>query len=168
MSAGAPRAVPLDAVLRDMIRPALAMLPARMTGPQADVMLLAIGLQESRFRHRRQIRGPARGYWQFEQGGGVRGVLVHPATRAHARRICEARDVLPQSSEVYAALEYDDVLAAAFARLLLWSDPEPLPKLGDTAESWALYLRVWRPGKPHHHTWGELYHQAYKAVGGAL
>ena len=28
-------------------------------------MLLAIGLQESRFVHRRQIGGPACGFWQF-------------------------------------------------------------------------------------------------------
>ena len=73
----------LEQVMRDAVRPALALLPAAMNTPQARCMLLAIGLQESRFVHRRQIGGPARGFWQFERGtrtsrGGVWGV---PAPR---------------------------------------------------------------------------------------
>lgn len=42
------------------IAPALALLPARMSSPQAEAMLLAIGLQESCLVHRRQHNGPAR------------------------------------------------------------------------------------------------------------
>ena len=162
--------LPLPIGLRDVrsqiLRPALAMLLARMTSPEAEVMLLAIGLQESRFRHRRQIRGPARGLWQFELGGGVRGVMTHPASRASARLVCAARDVTFDAAEVYNRLEHDDVLAAVFARLLLWTDADPLPKLGDADAAWALYLRTWRPGKPHYHTWGDLYHEAHRAVTG--
>ena len=111
-------------------------------------MLLAIGLQESRFVHRRQIGGPARGFWQFEQGGGVRGVLAHPASAALARQVCQVRGVPPTAPSVYSRLELDDVLAAAFARLLLWTDPARLPRTGDADAAWALYLRTWRPGKP--------------------
>ena len=48
----------LEQVMRDAVRPALALLPAAMNTPQARCMLLAIGLQESRFVHRRQIGGP--------------------------------------------------------------------------------------------------------------
>ena len=48
----------LSDVRRTAIEPALLLLPARMESPQAVVMLLAIGLQESRFTHRRQIGGP--------------------------------------------------------------------------------------------------------------
>ena len=109
----------LEQVMRDAIRPALALLPAAMDTPQARCMLLAIGLQESRFVHRRQIGGPARGFWQFEQGGGVRGVLAHPASAALARQVCQVRGVPPTAPSVYSRLELDDVLAAAFARLLL-------------------------------------------------
>ena len=47
----------LEQVMRDAVRPALALLPAAMNTPQARCMLLAIGLQESRFVHRRQIGG---------------------------------------------------------------------------------------------------------------
>lgn len=146
------------------IVPALGLLPAHWNSPEAVVLLLAIGLQESRFQHRRQIKGPARGWWQFERGGGVAGVLRHNATRAHAVRVCDARGVVPVPDEVCRRLEHDDVLAAAFARLLLWSDPPPLPKVGEVSAAWDLYLRTWRPGKPHRHTWDALYAQAMEEV----
>lgn len=146
------------------IEPALALLPARMNSPQALVMLLAIGLQESRFRHRRQIGGPARGFWQFERGGGVAGVLRHSASRQYAVAVCDARGVSPVAEQVYQRLEHDDVLAAAFARLLLWTDPKALPAVDDAEAAWQLYLRTWRPGKPHRHTWDLLHEQAAHAV----
>ena len=125
---------------------ALLLLPAKMTSPAAEVLLLAIGLQESRLTHRRQIGGPARGLWQFERGGGVAGVLRHPVSRDHAVRVCDARGVAPVPEQVYQRLEHDDVLAAAFARLLLFTDPARLPGLGDEEGAWQLYLRTWRPG----------------------
>ena len=154
----------LSEIRERAIAPALALLPARMNSVVAEVQMLAIGLQESRFEHRRQIGGPARGFWQFEQGGGVRGVLRHSASREHALSVCRVRNVIATEGAVYAALEHDDVLAAAFARLLLWTDPKALPALGDEQAAWDLYLRTWRPGKPHRHTWGALYAKALEAV----
>ncbi|MGV2866780.1 hypothetical protein [Achromobacter sp. AGC39] len=155
----------LHAICDYTVSPALTLLPPAMDTPQARVLLLAIGLQESRFLHRRQVGGPARGFWQFEQGGGVRGVLTHAATYGPARRFCAARDVAATADAVYSALEADDVLAAGFARLLLWTDPRRLPDVGDADTGWALYLRTWRPGKPHPHTWHALYAQAMAAIG---
>lgn len=127
---------------------------------EARVMVLAIGLQESRFTHRRQVGGPARGFWQFERGGGVVGVLSHDSSKKRAAALCAARNVSATSSEVYPALEFDDVLAAGFARLLLLTDPRPLPAVGAVDEAWEYYLRTWRPGKPHVRTWRPLYEQA--------
>lgn len=154
----------LQAITQEAINPALALLPAKMDTAAARVVLLAIGLQESRFIHRRQIGGPARGFWQFEQSGGVRGVLKHLSSEALARQVCAARGVEPTAPAVYAQLENDDVLAAAFARLLLWTDPKALPAIGDAEAAWALYLRTWRPGKPHPQTWLDLYRQAVAQV----
>lgn len=155
------------------ITEALSLLPDRMASDEAVVMLLAIGLQESRFQHRRQLvgnpprpTGPATGFWQFERGGGVVGVLQHHASRDHARTLCAARGVEPVIQSVWQALQHDDVLAAGFARLLLWTDPFALPTLGDAQGAWDLYLRTWRPGKPHRHTWNALYQQALEAVRG--
>jgi len=149
------------------IEPALDLLPSRMDSAEARVMLLAIGLQESRFLHRKQIKGPARGFWQFERGGGVVGVLNHASTAHHANLICQARGVEPMSTDVYMALEKDDVLAAAFARLLLWTDPYPIPSEKDAA--WALYERTWRPGRPHRSSWDAFFEQAQEfVIGGDL
>jgi hypothetical protein len=154
----------LSEILRNVITPALALLPPKMRDDRAAVMLLAIGLQESRFTTRVQVSGPARGYWQFERGGGVRGVLQHHASELPAGMVCYTRGVAPNAHAVYAQLEHDDVLAAALARLLLFTDPKPLPAIGNVDEAWALYARVWRPGKPHPETWPALYQQACACV----
>lgn len=161
----------LARVTHDAIEPALNMLPA-MDSDAARVLLLAIGLQESGLCERCQIvngggKGPARGLWQFERGGGVLGVLQHPATRKYATRVCDARGVNPDSSAVWARLETDDILAAVFARLLLFSDPMPLPAATDVQGSWRLYaLRTWRPGKPHPDRWVKNHERALAFVKG--
>ena len=144
------------------ISEALAILPRNMNTRAAWVMLLAIGLQESRLIHRKQIGGPARGLWQFEDGpaSGLAGLLRLPTTAPHMRTLCKAQGVDANRTAIYRRLEHDDVLAAGVARLLLWSDPKPLPAIGDVDGAWNCYLRNWRPGKPHRKTWGALYSQA--------
>lgn len=143
-----------------------AILGARFDSPAARAMLWAIGRQEGRMIYRRQIGGPARGLYQFERGGGVVGVLTHPASKAHALRLCEARGVPAFSQEVYTALEHDDVLATGFARLLLWTDPAslPLPVLASAHDAWKCYLRNWRPGRPHPGTWAGFWKEAVEAT----
>ena len=157
----------IAAFIRDALNPALAMLPAAMDTAEARVMLIAIGLQESRLVHRRQLVGtpprpvgPAKGLWQFERGGGCAGVVSHAASRYWMSLVCKARGVQFNATAVWNALETDDILAAAAARLLLFTDPRRLPVLGDDREAWNLYMRAWRPGKPHHATWPGLYAQA--------
>lgn len=154
----------LDHILSSVVGPGLALLPSVMDTQRSRLMLLAIGLQESRFEHRRQIGGPARGFWQFEKGGGVVGVLTHPSTRKYAIEVCQERDIEPTAATVYPALERDDLLACAFARLLLYSDPKAIPAPGYPAAAWDYYIRNWRPGKPHRQTWDALYKQAVGAV----
>ena len=152
------------------VNESLRLLPPAMDSTEARVLMYAIGLQESRFTHRAQVidgggKGPARGYWQFERGGGVTGVLRHPASRFWMNSACNARNVPAQPMNVWLALETDDVLAAAAARLLLFTDPARLPAIGEQSESLRYYLRIWRPGKPHPSTWQECYETALKAVG---
>lgn len=150
--------------LKLAINPALDLLGARFASDEARVMLVAIGYQESRFQHRAQIGGPARGFWQFEQGGGVHGVLQHHSSRAHALRVCEALRYKPTENLIHTVLADNDVLAAAFARLLLWTDPGPLPAIGDVDGTWGYYLNNWRPGKPHPGSWPDLYRRAMSEV----
>lgn len=161
----------LNEVTVSAINPALRLLPPGMDSPEARVMLLAIGLQESRFTSRRQIGGgPARGLWQFERGskaskGGCWGVFLHTASREHLRRLCVARDVEFTPDSIYSQLEFDDVLAAGVARLLLFTDPKRLPVVGDTEAAWDLYaLRTWNPGKPHRATWNGFHGLARASV----
>lgn len=125
----------------------LSYLPAKFNTLQAQKMLSAIQHQEDPAMRRRQWpTGPARGLWQFEAGGGVAGVLTHPASRTHALAACEKAGVRPTTAAVWATLQHDDKLAAAFARLLLFTDAAALPAIGDEEGAWAYYLRNWRPG----------------------
>lgn len=162
MSTQLPLPISPEDALNQIIRPALARLPCG-GAERAEVMMIAIALQESALKYRRQIKGPARGLWQFEQGGGVRGVLAHPMSKRHAIDVCEARNVNPTAADVYGRLEHDDILAACFARLLLWTDPQPIPEVGDELPGWKLYERTWRPGKPHPEKWAACYQRAMRA-----
>lgn len=143
----------ISLVRSHIIPAAYALLPPEMRSEQATRLLLAIGWQESRFKFRRQVpSGPARGFWQFELGG-VRGVLRHEDTNVPARDVLQALSY-PRGSAptvVKEALEHNDVLAAAFARLLIWTLPEVLPSTADAG--WAQYLSAWRPGRPHLESW---------------
>lgn len=170
--------IPLKDVLRDMIEPAYRLLPPALKSGRATVLLLAIGQQESKFKYPFQVldhddlsrKGPARGYWQFEQGtarsrGGVWGVFLHEASRSLLEHLCAKRGVIFAPTQIWRALEDDHVLAAGVARLLLLTDPRSLPALGDADAMWNLYAkRTWRPGKPHRATWDDYCRNAVKAV----
>lgn len=143
----------MQTALREAIEPAYRLLPARYNSPERTVLLLAFGAQESRFEHTDQIDkagtdvlGPALGWWQFERGGGVVGVLSHRSTAKLAQALCVARDVLAAPRDAWRALKDDQVFAAGMAALLIYTDPEPLPRIGDVDGAFSLYLRTWRPG----------------------
>lgn len=141
----------------------MKLLPASLNTTAAKAMLIAIGLQESTFLHRRQLNdGPARGFWQFEQGGSVRGVLTHAVTRGLARGLVDRMGYEDYPATVWNALEHNDILAMGFARLnLLWI-PKALPKPEDPDEGWDQYIYAWRPGKPHRETWNNYYTQGWQ------
>lgn len=135
------------------IEEAFQLLPIKMDSPAARTILAAIGYQESDgYRTRIQYdNGPARSYWQFEKGG-IKGVMLHRASARLALEICERRGVEFNSDLIWKAMEKDDVLGAAFARLLMYTDPYHLPDNAD--EAWDMYAkRLWRPGKPHPDKW---------------
>ena len=152
------------AIIEYAINPAMALLPPKMTSDKATVMLLAIGLQESRLTHRKQIGGPAKSFLQFESGGGVKGAMTHSASSSSAQSLCQALAVPFERPAIFQAMEFNDVLAFGLGRLLLYTDPKALPEIGDAQAAWDLYQRVWRPGKPHRQTWDELYATACKVV----
>lgn len=128
------------------IEAGLALLPVTMRTAHAKVLLYATSRQENPKRLPKQVGGPAVGDYQFESGGGVKGVLEHPSTAALAAAVCKARGIAASRLTVYEALQDDPVLAAAFARLLYYTDPGRLPAVGDEQGAWDVYLRTWRPG----------------------
>lgn len=144
----------------------LKFLPAKMDTPNARRMLLAIGLQESGFATTVQYGGgPAHSFWQFEQGGGVKGVLTHPASKQLAADACAAWGIDPTPKSLWIAMgkpEYQD-LAAVMARLLLWTDAHPMPV--NAADGWDYYKRNWRPGKPHPDKFPACWASASAALG---
>lgn len=161
----------LDAIRLYIIRPGLLLLPERMRSPEAEALLLAIGLQESRFEHRRQIvrnrdgllvpTGPARGWPQFERIG-LQEVMTNRLTRQHFESVCEVLRYPLNFDFVFEGITHNDTLACCAARLLLWADPEPLPGATEMQAGWRYYLRQWRPGKPHFETWPNFWRDAWE------
>ncbi len=164
-------------VLHEVVfRPAYTLLPNMMNSQEATTQLMTIGLQESGFKHRVQLvgrnrhwwesyKGPARGGWQFELYGGVKGVMTHPSSRDHALYVIDALRYPDNIWWIYTGMAHNDVLAYCMARLLLWTDPEPLPDLLDPPEVWwQYYLRNWRPGKPHRGTWDDHWYRALQVT----
>lgn len=157
-----------DELYRDILNPSLDLL-AKIGGPKrdlrADVLLIAIAGQESNWESRVQHgNGPAHGLWQFERLGGVAGVLGDARTCLQARALCKRRGVMPEPRAVWNRLTEDDVLAAGFARLLLFTDPRSLPPIGEQDGAWRVYLKCWRPGKPRPDHWPRNYRAAMAAV----
>lgn len=154
-------------VLAKVIVPALGLLPAYMDSPEARLVELAIGGQESGYRTRVQdAGGPARGLWQCESP--IFGLLLaHPASADPVRGLCKARAVAAWGPDMYRAVALDDIFAAAIARLILWCDPHPLPALGDVDDAWLCYQKNWGPGKPRPEDWPANYQAALAAVTGA-
>ena len=154
--------VDLQAILTRVIDPGLALLPAPLTSDPARIYLLAIGLQESGFIHRRQYpSGPARGFWQFEPTG-VTGVRTHPTSRFWLSHLCKLHGIPFETRAIHSLLWHNDPFAAAVARLLLFTDPRPFPL--DAQLAYLYYRRLWRPGKPRPKAWPANWAQAYLTV----
>lgn len=153
----------IEIITAHIIPAALSLLPQKMDTPNARAMLVAIGLQESRFLHRQQVGGPARGFWQFERAG-LHGVMTHSATReplADVMRRMRYGSIVWQLEPFSVAITHNDVLACVVARLLLWTLPEALPERAQPSLGWEQYLDAWRPGRPHPESWEALYEEAW-------
>lgn len=152
------------------LKKAFQLLPSKMNTAPAAQEVMSICAQETDLIHRRQMgNGPARGLAQFEKGdeksrAGVYGVMNHPASRELVRHVCHERGVPFERDVIWKALEFDDVLAFALARLLLWTDSGKLPTTQQ--EGWDTYLRVWRPGKPHPEKWATSWRMAKEVLDG--
>ena len=164
-----------ELLLKTAIIPALSLLDPKLDAPAARAMLIAIALQESGLRARRQMLdagkpwwesrpGAANGLWMFERDGGVRGVMRHPAASAIVLPVVDALLYPRDPYAVHEALIHNDVLACVLARALLYSVPDALPGPNDPEKGWVQYVSVWRPGKPHVEPWANNYRTAWATV----
>lgn len=137
-----------------------------LSNEAARVAIVAIGVQESALKFRRQKRGgPARGLWQFELPG-----LIQSMTNGNPELLAWAgyRGFIDPSQPLGVLLEslaFNDIGALILARSLLWSVKEPLPEVGQPWTLWDQYLKWgWRPGKPRRDDWLLAYDVARHVV----
>lgn len=159
-------------LLQTAILPALNELATLGIPSNVDAarFMLAIALQESGLTHRRQLvaggaeEGPAASFWQFEKGGGCKGVLMHRSVADRMARICADYNVKADPASLWEAMRYQDIVAAAAARLLIYTLPWGLPEIAP--EGWKQYIEAWRPGKPHPSKWEDNWNIATATVRG--
>ena len=151
-----------------------ALFAPEFSSPKASAMLIAIALQESDFQHRQQLvggvrdwwrslTGPAASYWQIERIG-IRGVLEHRKAGHMLRAVLEVLGYPADVETIWSAIRYDNILAVAVARLILWMHPDALPGPAQSHEAWRQHLATWRPGKPKPEKWGACYASAWRIV----
>jgi hypothetical protein len=154
-----------DDCLSTLIRPALQHVRAYDT-PQAEVMLLAIALQESGLATRVQDgNGPAHGFWQFELPSAV--VDFVRSGRSDIKVEVVRRGFPLNAVALWRTIEVSlgDAVACLLARDRLYRlIPEALPELGDLTGAWQQYVRAWGPGKPSPARWDEVYPVALETV----
>lgn len=141
-------------------------LEPKYDSPSARIQLLAIGMQESKFIDRVQKgNGPAHSFWQ-EEPNGIKAVLNHYRVGPVLVDKCKLLGVDPNWQTIYREVINNDVLACVVARLLLYADGNPLPKVGDSDDAWKCYIRNWKPGKPRELDWPYNYKLAQEQIDG--
>jgi hypothetical protein len=149
-----------------ILDPAIAVVRPLIGVPNNDqsrLLLLVTAGQEGDWRYRRQMGGPARSFWQCEQGGAVADVMARCPTQL--RNLCTYLAIDYDKNTIFEAMAWNDTLAVGIARLEYWLDPKPLPAIGDVDGSWDYYLKNWRPGAPRPKDWPSYYAAAMAACG---
>jgi hypothetical protein len=155
--------------VRQFIIPAaFSILPVQMDSIAAKAMLIAIGLQESKLTHRRQVEGPAKGLWQNEPNSII-ALRTNSRTKAHVENVLSSLmySTKLDAHQIYDICEHNDILSCSLARLLLWAIPTHLPAPGDFDQSWGQYLAAWNPGQPNRARWNLSYTMAWQEIQGA-
>jgi hypothetical protein len=92
-------------------------------------------------------------------------VLTNRKTQPIITHLCERTlQYAPTERVCHPALEHNDILAAIFARLLLYTVPAALPTRDEGTLAYGQYIAGWRPGRPHPEKWPSYYRQAWKLV----
>lgn len=167
----------LNSLYRDLIIPVHALLREEFGVPdtlEAACMSVAIKVQESGLTMIRDqgdpnIIGPATGPWQFEKNGGVAEILEDGKIGPIAHELCRRVGVRPERDPVWRLFTTaaGDDLSCAFARLLIFRDPAPLPARtpANAKAAYDYYHRRWRPGADREHDWPASWQAGLATVG---
>ena len=130
--------VTLEYAKYQIVTPALKRIG--LASPEAINLVTGIGLVESGYRTRKQVNGPALGFWQMEPATErdcwVNFLYYRPLLAGLVRKIADP-DV-PSSS----TLLTNDAYAAAMCRIRLYRSPDPLP----SADCALALCRTWKSG----------------------
>jgi hypothetical protein len=159
--------VPPSIFVTSGLVPAMALLPPSLDSYDARRFLLAVAVQETDLVNRlqigddgRPITGHGRGWFQFERSG-IASLLSHEAL-TFLPKLLKPLGYPPSLDVLHEAVAHNDVLACLLARLLLFTDPHPVPD--DKETGWETYLRLWRPGHPRPEKWPSSWGRADGAI----
>lgn len=148
-------------LLAGVIRPALELLNEPYDSSEAEVLLVAIALQETKLKDRFQVGGgPAMSFWQIEPPTAYRTVAKWPAGAA------VLANLELSTNDLMSWLPWSELGACIVARGILWLEPSPLPDVPNPSAGWQYYAeKCWRPGKPHPELWSDHYWEASRVCG---
>jgi|TARA_R100001530_G_scaffold115286_1_gene82220 hypothetical protein len=133
--------------MRAHIGSILADIGTKYAHESAIDLVLTTGIVESRYRYIRQIRGPARGFWQVEPKTAHDNVVSYLKYRVPLIRKCAEVSHIPLSDWVSSDVDkWDEILETNIAagiihcRMKYWRVPRRLPK---TTRGMASYWKKW-------------------------
>lgn len=129
---------------------------------KAQLLMLAIAGQESRWTDRMAANGPVHGFWRLPGGPGR--VVFSNVTQPFIRPVCAGLEMPFAMAVINVAMVWNDHLAVTLARLTLWLDTEPLPDIGDESGAWNYYARNWRPERPDRDRWNNIYQRSWDTI----
>lgn len=125
--------------MRDIVIPR-ALKGIGLYSPAAHALVYATGLVETNFEYIKQIKGPAKGPYQFEDPAffSVRTFLTNGISKGMMAKVLDVtqRSTLPNDSDV---LMWDWMLATIFCRLYYYKIKRPLPDISKPVDMYNMY-----------------------------
>jgi hypothetical protein len=120
----------------ELIEQVLKRMGDKFCSPEAVELLYRTAVQESRVHYIKQIKGPARGFFQIEPPTAIDVRNNYLAYRLELLDRLREITYIPYNDWAF-HLSGDIILGIIFARLIYYRDPAPIPStLEEQAEMW--------------------------------
>lgn len=149
----------LKTALKEVIEPGLIKLPDHLNTVEAEAMLLAIGMQETKFELSNCVNSDRMGFFRVSTRDIIKLITIDWTSKL-------LLDIANGANKFINELVLEDAhFCALCARLMLSITGESLPNLNsDPSESWNLYLKTWKPDNPKRETWDAYWMHALYCV----